>query len=66
MLEVAGRPVADYVVRPEVDPRYPGVCVALAFAQPLTVPAGGRIGRRHEALLVDGELSRQQVVEMLG
>ncbi|WJK35264.1 PmoA family protein [Solwaraspora sp. WMMA2065] len=45
---------------------YPGVCVALAFAQPLTVPAGGRIGRRHEVLVVDGELGRQQVVELLG
>ncbi|WBB98762.1 hypothetical protein O7543_09685 [Solwaraspora sp. WMMA2080] len=34
MLEVAGRPVADYVVRPEVDPHYGGFFWRLAPGVP--------------------------------
>ncbi|WP_326554537.1 PmoA family protein [Micromonospora sp. NBC_01813] len=44
---------------------YPGVCVALAFDEPLPVSAGGQVQRRHRVLVVDGTLSRQQVADLV-
>ncbi|SDY44937.1 Methane oxygenase PmoA [Micromonospora pattaloongensis] len=45
---------------------YPGVCVALAFARPLVIAAGGAVRRRHTVLVVDGTLRRDQVEALLG
>lgn len=43
---------------------YPGVCVALAFARTLPIPAGGRIRRRHRVVVADGVLSREAAAEL--
>ncbi|RKR91058.1 methane monooxygenase PmoA-like [Micromonospora pisi] len=40
---------------------YPGVCIALAYQRTLTIPAGGRISRRHRVAVVDGALTRDQL-----
>ncbi|MDG4766943.1 PmoA family protein [Solwaraspora sp. WMMD406] len=44
---------------------YPGVCVALAFEEPLSVPAGQTVRRRHRVLVVDGRSTRDGVVSTL-
>lgn len=44
---------------------YPGVCVALAFARPLPVPAGSGVRRRHRIVVADGGLTRDQVSELI-
>ncbi|MFY1633030.1 PmoA family protein [Solwaraspora sp. WMMB335] len=44
---------------------YPGVCVALAFVEPLPVPAGGRIHRHHRVLVADGALTLAEVTAVL-
>jgi Methane oxygenase PmoA len=40
---------------------YVGICAALAFDHPLTLPAGGTLARRIEVLVADGALSRADV-----
>jgi hypothetical protein len=40
---------------------YVGVCAALAFSKPLTVPAGDTLSRQLTVLVADGVLSRDQV-----
>ncbi|WP_326560054.1 PmoA family protein [Micromonospora sp. NBC_01796] len=40
---------------------YPGVNIALAYRQTLTIPAGQRISRRHRVAVVDGALGRDQL-----
>ncbi|MDG4785952.1 PmoA family protein [Micromonospora sp. WMMD1102] len=43
---------------------YPGVCVALAFARTLPVPAGGTVRRRHRIVVADGGLTRDEIVRL--
>lgn len=45
---------------------YPGICVALAFARTLPIPAGGRITRRHRVVVADGVLSREAAAHLAG
>jgi Methane oxygenase PmoA len=40
---------------------YVGICAALAFERPLTLPAGGTLARRVDVLVADGVLSRADV-----
>jgi hypothetical protein len=40
---------------------YPGVCAALAWERPLTIPAGGRLSRRYRVLVADGTLDRETI-----
>lgn len=40
---------------------YAGVCAALAFERPLTVPAGGSLSRQVKVLVADGVLGRDRV-----
>ena len=40
---------------------YAGVCAALAFERPLTVPAGGSLSRQVRVLVADGVLGRDRV-----
>ncbi|MFY1691079.1 PmoA family protein [Plantactinospora sp. WMMB782] len=43
---------------------YPGVCVALAFARTLPVPAGSTVRRRHRIVVADGWLTRDEIVRL--
>ncbi|MGN9914372.1 PmoA family protein [Phytohabitans sp. LJ34] len=40
---------------------YPGVCAALAWERPLTIPAGGTLSRRYSVLVADGALERETI-----
>jgi hypothetical protein len=40
---------------------YPGVCAALAFTDPLAVPAGASLSRRLTVLVADGTLTRDEI-----
>ncbi|BCB87991.1 DUF6807 domain-containing protein [Phytohabitans suffuscus] len=40
---------------------YPGVCAALAWERPLTIPAGGSLSRRYQVLVADGALDRETI-----
>ncbi|MEV1286375.1 PmoA family protein [Micromonospora sp. NPDC049679] len=44
---------------------YPGVCVALAYDQPLVIAAGAAVRRRHTVLVADGALGRARVEGLL-
>ncbi|MFY1669467.1 PmoA family protein [Plantactinospora sp. WMMB334] len=43
---------------------YPGVCVALAFARTLPIPAGTAVRRRHRIVVADGELTRAEIARL--
>ena len=45
---------------------YPGVCAALAYDQPLTIPAGTTISRRLTVLVADGTLTPDQLGSATG
>ncbi|GAA4458867.1 PmoA family protein [Phytohabitans houttuyneae] len=40
---------------------YPGVCAALAWERPLTIPAGGTLSRRYSVVIADGALDRETI-----
>lgn len=43
---------------------YPGVCAALAFEKPRTVPAGATLNRRHAVVVADGALDREAAAQL--
>ena len=45
---------------------YPGVCAALAYEEPLTIPAGTSISRRLTVLVADGTLTPDQLGSATG
>nr|WP_230416515.1 PmoA family protein [Micromonospora tarapacensis] len=45
---------------------YPGVCVAFAFAEPATVPAGRSRHGRYQVVVADGALDRDTAAALLG
>lgn len=45
---------------------YPGICVALAFEEPLNLDSGQSLTRRHRVLVADGVLRRGDLTPALG